>query len=126
MANKVTEGITLSITGLGSGSTSLAGSITFDQLGTNFTKETQIISASAGTLLDIGSAITEGNLGYLMVRNLDQNNSVDFATDSAMTKPIATIKPGKGNYVSPPAGTVGIYGKAQNADVQICFLAIEA
>lgn len=125
MANKITQSITLKIAG-SSFTASITGSSTVDQVGTNYTEETQIIPEAAAVLLDIGSSIPEGQLGYLEVKNLDAENSVDIATDTDMVNKIATITAGGFSLITPPGGTVALYAKANTADVQIVFLAIEA
>jgi hypothetical protein len=132
MANKITETISLRIQGTSFAAT-LSGTGTVDQVGSNYTEETQTIPTASAVLLDIGVDIVEGNLGYLIVRNLaappaaagDPKNIIDIATDDAMVNKIASIDPSKGGFIPPPGGTVGLYAKAQLADTQIVFLAIE-
>jgi len=131
MANKITETISLKITGA-SFAASMSGAVTIDQVGSNYTEETQTIISADAVALDIGAGIAEGSLGYLIVKNLAaapvgdaEPNNIDIATDEPMANKIATIGPGKSNYISPPAGTVALWGQAQVTDAQIVFLAIE-
>jgi len=129
MANKITESISLSIKGT-SLSATMGGSVTIDQQGDNYTDETQDVPADVWTQLDIGSSIAEGDLGYLMIRNLTDpdagaGNDVEIATDNAGANRIAAVKPAKGNFISPPDGTVGLYAKPKIAGTKIAFLAIE-
>jgi hypothetical protein len=129
MANKITETISLRLAGTQSAA-SMAGTVTTDQVGTNYVQETQNADSSTAAALDITAGITEGNLGYLMIRNLatpneTSSNTVDVATDAQMTNKIATILPGKGAFIPPPAGTVALWIKANVTDCQIAFLAIE-
>ena len=125
MANKITQSNTLKISG-SSFTASITGNIVTDQVGTNYTEETQLITEAAAVALDIGSSIPEGQLGYLLVKNLDTENPVDIATDVDMVNKIATIVAGGGNQISPPGGTIALYAKATTADVQIVFLAIQS
>src|SRR6266496_1068583 len=101
MANTIKESITLSISGPNF-SASLGGSSTTTQIGSNYTEESALAETAAGVALDINSNIIEGNLGYLVVRNIaaplpapataaDQP-SIDIATDDAMANKIATIQ----------------------------------
>ena len=124
MANKITQQITLTLQGVSS-RVSMSGQVTREQAGSNYGEETQTIDNAAATALDIPAAITEGNLGELMIRNLDAANPIDIATDDGMLHKIATVLAGKGNLISPPAGTVALWAKATGAPVQIEFLAIE-
>lgn len=124
MANKITQSITLKIAG-SSFTASITGSSTIDQVGTNYTEETQLIPEAAAVVLDIGTSIPEGQLGYLEVKNLDTANPVDIATDADMVNKIATVAAGGFSLITPPGGTVALYAKATTADVQIVFLAIQ-
>jgi hypothetical protein len=124
MANKISRSVTVRLSG-SNFSASMSGNTTQDQVGSNYTEETQLITESAPVQLDIGASIAEGNLGDLIVKNLDPTNYIELATDSGMLHKIATITAGKSDVVSPPGGTVGIWGQANTADVQIAFLAIE-
>ncbi len=124
MANKITISVSLALAG-SQVSARLAGSVTANQVGTNYGEETQTITQSAGIALDIPASITEGNLGYLVVKNLDAANPIAIATDSGMTHKIATIAAGQAVLILPPAGTVALWGKATTADVKVAFLAVE-
>ncbi len=124
MANKITQEITLKVAGVSS-TASITSKTTIDQVGTNYTEETQLITSSAAVQLDIGTSIPEGQLGYLLVKNLDTANPIDIATDEAMTNKIATIAANNGSTVSSPGGTTVLWALATTADVQIVFLAIQ-
>jgi hypothetical protein len=123
-ANKITETITLKIAGTNF-SASVTGGVTVDQVGTNYTEETQTITAAAPVQLDINPNIVEGNLGFLILKNVDVANAVNIATDSAMGNIIATIKATRAAYIPPPGGTVVLWAQAVGADVQVVFLACE-
>ena len=124
MANKITVSVSLQIAGT-QVSAKLAGSSTVNQVGSNYGEETQTITESAGVALDIPATITEGNLGYLVVKNLDAANPIDIATDDAMLHKIATVLAGQTVLIFPPGGTVALWGKATTADVASAFLAVE-
>lgn len=132
MANKITETVSLKITGP-SFSATMSGTAITDQSGSHYTEQTQIISVAAPEQLDIAPDITEGSLGYLLVRNMgsppaaltDPENVVDIATDEGMENKIATVRPGKGAFIPPPEGTVVFWAKAALADVTVIFLAVE-
>lgn len=114
----------------------MTGQVTVDQVGSNYVQETQLATQAAAVQLDIQSDIAEGNLGFLMIRNLSplpnpapliaNQNAVDVATDEAMTNKIATIYPEKSMYIPPPGGTKSIWVKAKFSDAPIIFLAVEA
>ncbi len=134
MANTIKETITLSISGPNF-SASLGGSATSTQIGSNYTEESGLAETAAGVPIDINGKITEGNLGYLVVRNIaaplptpataaDQP-FIDIATDDAMANKIATIQPGKGSFIAVPGGTVALWAKGNLVDVPYVFLAIE-
>lgn len=134
MANKITESISLTITGP-SFSAKMAGAVTSEQEGSHYTEQTQVIpSGTESEILDIAVDIPDGGLGYLIVRNmelkvdgvaLDAQNAVDIATDEAIQNVIATIQPEKGVFLPPPNGTTQLWARAKNADAQIIFLAIQ-
>jgi len=124
MANKITQTITLKVAGSAS-TASVSSTTNVDQVGTNYTEQTQVITESAPVQLDIGDSIPEGQLGYLLVKNLDAANPIDIATDNGMVNTIATIAANTGSTVSSPNGTTTLYAKATTADVQIVFLAIQ-
>ncbi len=134
-ANKITESISLKLVSPG-GTDSLSGSVVLDQIGSNFVKETQLITTADAIALDIPADIVNGKLGYLMIRNLAPiavppvdpaaEAYVDIALDEPMVNKIATIRPGKGAYIPPPGGVTALWGQANGADVQIIFFAIES
>jgi hypothetical protein len=135
MANtiKVTTSVTLS--GTPDGGISMSGSVTVPQQGSNFTKETQIISSTTVTPFDINPNIAEGDLGYFFVANTAQkvagvlaqdSQFVDIFTDSAGNNKIASVLPSEHIFIRPPGGTVALFGKANNGgDIQVVFGAIE-
>ncbi len=126
MANTVTETITVSLSGTNV-SVSLNGSTSTPQVGSNYTKETQIIATGSWQALDVGAAITAGTLGWLVVRNLDpatSTSSVSIASSSDGTNLVGKLTGGRGIYIAAsPAKTY--YAEATGASVQVEFLAIE-
>ncbi len=131
MANKITQSISLKISGT-SFSAQVAGIVTTTQVGSNYTEETQLITVADAIALDIGSNISEGDLGYLLIRNLGEVDATDatanfvaIATDEPMANKVATIPPGQGILILPPAGTIALWGQSTVNDVQIIFLAVE-
>ncbi len=121
MANKITITSTLTLSAQHA-RPSMSFTLTFDQIGSNYTMETQTIGFGAGEALDVGGDI--GTIGFLLIQNLDITNYVEFALDSGMTNKIAKLLPGEGGMLPLPAGST-VYAKANVGAVQIAFLAIE-
>ena len=105
----------------GTGSQSLGGDFTVDQVGSHATEEIQDIGTTTEAL-DVGSDI--GTIGFLLVRNLDATNFVEIGTDTPLTQVVAHIKAGETVPIKPHAGDT-LYAKADTASVKIKFLAIE-
>jgi hypothetical protein len=124
MANKITISIGVRLSGTGF-SISGATSSTIDQVGTDYTAESQLIDKTTPALLDIGTGITEGQLGFLWVRNTDEANFVTLSSDAPGAVPIAKIPAGRSILLHPDGGTKVIYAKADTANVVVDFMAIE-
>lgn len=132
MANKIKVTISLGISGVGANST-LSSSYTADQIGSNFTHQTQLIGTTAEAL-DIGTDIATGSLGYLVLRNLETpplgatqttGNVISVYSDAGATQKIAEVLPGHTILMPPSTLSTTVYCKASTATALLEFLAVE-
>ena len=132
--NKITTTVTLKLVSPG-GTDTLTATVTTDQVGSNFSKETQLITTADAIQLDIPSDIADGKLGQLMIRNMSavanptvalaDETYIDIALDEPMVNKIARVRPQECHLINSPAGTSTLFLQAHGADVPIIFFAIE-
>lgn len=118
----------------GSGGVSMTGTDNVQQVGSNYSKMTQVVTSGVPVKLLIDPNIADGDLGYLTVRNLGvaiagnlaaDQPYLDVATDAGMLNKIMNVPPGHARFITPPGGTVNLWAQAHNSDVPATTMAIE-
>lgn len=120
MANETSVSASISVTKSGA-SVSASASKTLNMSGNELVVSTQTIGYAAAEALNFADVST---IGFLYVKNLDENNFVQLGLDAEVSAKIFA-KILAGEFCLIPMPTATIYAKADTADVLVQVVAAE-